>query len=135
MNIFSREYCLKNSLWSGAKISGDEFCAGVPADKDGYTKAGSDTCGGDSGGPLICNHNDFAVLVGVTSWGSGDCGSEGYPGIYGNIHAYLPWIRSVVDFDDADQTTRNKPTTNFGLLPATAVDDEELCCEKNIDIE
>ena len=85
---------------------------------------------------MICNQNGAAVLTGVTSWGRDKCGTEGYPGIYGNIYAYLTWIRSVVDFDDADQTTtRNKPTTDSGLLPATAIEDEVLCCEKHIDIE
>jgi secreted trypsin-like serine protease len=44
-------------------------------------ETGSDTCTGDSGGPLLIGDDlDQAALFGVTSWGRG-CGT-GLPGIY-----------------------------------------------------
>ena len=42
-----------------------------------------DTCGGDSGGPLIAHIDGRFTLVGVTSWGPG-CGT-GIPGVYADI--------------------------------------------------
>jgi secreted trypsin-like serine protease len=38
----------------------------------GYLNGGTDSCRGDSGGPLICVENNRPVLRGVTSWGIGE---------------------------------------------------------------
>ena len=38
---------------------------------DGMNK---NTCGGDSGGPLLANINGKFTLVGITSWGPEECG-------------------------------------------------------------
>merc|ERR1711915_358693 len=67
---------------------------------------GSDTCGGDSGGPLwtvdnITNHagerlDNVAVLLGIVSRGL-DCAAANRPGIYGRVRKVWKWIRSVAD--------------------------------------
>ncbi|MBN3303208.1 CFAD factor, partial [Amia calva] len=52
----------------------------------------SDTCDGDSGGPLI--HS--GVVVGITSNGSKKCGKPKKPGIYTVVSRYTQWIDSVL---------------------------------------
>jgi len=66
----------------------------------------SDTCGGDSGGPLMVPRLGAYALVGVTSWGSGQCGDSDYPspnkpikpGAYARLGdpAINAWVRSRV---------------------------------------
>ena len=46
-------------------IADHVLCAGT-GDKN--------TCRGDSGGPLMCGINDEPVLVGIVSFGAGNCG-------------------------------------------------------------
>ena len=58
----------------------NEFCAGIAdTDGDGQIDGGIDACSGDSGGPLICEENGKAVLVGITSRGKG-CAMVDNPG-------------------------------------------------------
>lgn len=55
---------------------------------DGYY---TDTCSGDSGGPMsIIDDTGRATVVGIVSWGYG-CG-EDTPGVYANVEYYTPWI-------------------------------------------
>jgi hypothetical protein len=63
-------------------------CAG-----DGST----DTCNGDSGGPMMVSDGSFLVLAGLTSWG-GPCASDSQPGVYTRLGAPAlnAWVRSRV---------------------------------------
>jgi secreted trypsin-like serine protease len=58
----------------------------------------TDTCGGDSGGPLMIPRDGGFVLVGATSWGSSTCGQAGRFGVYARVGAPAlnAWIRSRV---------------------------------------
>jgi secreted trypsin-like serine protease len=58
----------------------------------------SDTCSGDSGGPLIVPGDGGFVLVGVTSWGSNPCADPGVPGVYARVGAPAlnAWLRSYL---------------------------------------
>jgi secreted trypsin-like serine protease len=58
----------------------------------------TDTCGGDSGGPLMVPRDGGFVLVGATSWGSSTCGQPGRFGVYARVGAPAlnAWIRSRV---------------------------------------
>ena len=58
----------------------------------------TDSCEGDSGGPLIAARNGAATLVGVTSWGSGPQCAAGRPGVYVRLGdpAINEWVRSWV---------------------------------------
>ncbi|XP_017107471.2 trypsin I-P1-like [Drosophila bipectinata] len=47
----------------------------------------SDSCEGDSGGPLICDGR----VYGIVSFGTG-CGEPNYPGIYTDVYFFLKWI-------------------------------------------
>ena len=60
---------------------------------------GSDSCEGDSGGPLIRTMGK-PVLVGIVSWGDG-CADPTKPGVYVRIDGsqYLDWIRRAMAAD------------------------------------
>ena len=66
-------------------ITNSMICAGYRG------VGGKDACSGDSGGPLICNHGDKAILAGVVSWGKG-CGDKNFPGVYSRVTHVLDWI-------------------------------------------
>ena len=79
----------------------DELCAGLPHSskqrknslQNFVTSPGKDACKGDSGGPLICDINNRAVIVGIVSHGRG-CGEEGKPGIYAKVDYFKKWLNS-----------------------------------------
>lgn len=51
-----------------------------------------DSCGGDSGGPLL--HEDYDGIysqIGIVSFGIG-CGEPGFSGVYSRVSFFLPWI-------------------------------------------
>lgn len=57
----------------------------------------TDTCSGDSGGPLLAPHPDSKtgwVQIGITSWGSADCQGT-IPAMYTRVSEVLQWILSV----------------------------------------
>lgn len=47
-------------------------------------------CNGDSGGPLITENG---ILIGLTSFGSGQGCHHGYPTVFTRVSYYLDWIR------------------------------------------
>ena len=70
--------------------------------------ASIDTCGGDSGGPLMVVRNGAFAIVGVTSWGGDPCAQAGMPGVYARVAApaLSSWVRSFV------------PTADLAFTPA-----------------
>ncbi len=58
----------------------------------------SDTCYGDSGGPLMVPRVDEFALAGVTSYGGAVCGDPAFPGVYvrAGAGALNAWIRARV---------------------------------------
>uniref|UniRef100_A0A6P4EZV7 Serine protease easter-like n=1 Tax=Drosophila rhopaloa TaxID=1041015 RepID=A0A6P4EZV7_DRORH len=57
---------------------------------------GTDTCKGDSGGPLMAtigkSYNEFVYLAGITSYGSSACGWR--PGVYTSTIKFIDWIKT-----------------------------------------
>ena len=54
----------------------------------------ADSCGGDSGGPLIMEslHTNKNFLVGLVSNGPTVCGARQTQGVYISVHYYISWI-------------------------------------------
>lgn len=61
----------------------------------GYKEGGTDSCAGDSGGPLLIKRNNRWHVYGVTSFGD-ECAKEGKYGIYSKASVYVDWIKKVV---------------------------------------
>ena len=63
----------------------------------------SDTCSGDSGGPLLVDDGSAFVLTGVVSFGNG-CNEQGFPGVYTRVGAQPlnAWVRGQIN--DVDFT-------------------------------
>jgi secreted trypsin-like serine protease len=71
-----------------AEIGPTQMCVGG--------KVGYDSCGGDSGGPLMKVETlDGApryYLLGVVSFGAKRCGATRMPGVYTRVSGYMNWI-------------------------------------------
>ena len=58
----------------------------------GRYKGKIDSCQFDSGGPLVCRHDNLKYyLHGIVSWGDG-CGRPKKFGVYTNVIPFLRWI-------------------------------------------
>ncbi|KAH9489623.1 hypothetical protein Btru_037540 [Bulinus truncatus] len=68
----------------------------------------SGACGGDSGSALSCKIRGRYYLAGIVSFGTIDCSSERYPGVFTRIYEYIDWILSNVDYDDSKDHLINK---------------------------
>lgn len=52
----------------------------------------SDSCNGDSGGPIFTQHEDERwYLLGVVSFGTNTCDSS-LPGVYSRLTSFIPWL-------------------------------------------
>ncbi|XP_042316820.1 urokinase-type plasminogen activator [Sceloporus undulatus] len=84
VNLISQSKCQK--YYEGHTVNGNMLCAGGQDWK-------TDSCKGDSGGPLICESNGRLMLYGIVSWGEG-CAEKEKPGVYTRVTEYIPWIES-----------------------------------------
>ncbi|XP_053575647.1 ovochymase-1 [Bombina bombina] len=75
------------SHW-GSDITDNNVCAGA---------AGTSSCMGDSGGPLICKLQDQYKLVGAVSWGSDVCDVK-IPAVYTQVSLFRDWISQYTGF-------------------------------------
>ncbi|VTJ73890.1 Hypothetical predicted protein [Marmota monax] len=82
LNLMPNDICSKAY---SEKVTDTMLCAG-------RWQGGKDTCGGDSGGPLICN----GMLQGLTSWGSDPCAEPQQPALYTKLKAYRKWIEDTM---------------------------------------
>jgi secreted trypsin-like serine protease len=82
----------------------------------------TDTCGGDSGGPLMVSDGGFLVLAGLTSWGATQCGEQGTPGVYTRlgIPSLNDWVRDRIPFARIARSVANPETGQEVSFTATA---------------
>lgn len=59
----------------------------------------TDTCSGDSGGPILALAQDptnprktYWYAAGITSFGKTECNTLGWPGVYTRTSFYMEWI-------------------------------------------
>ncbi|ORX70491.1 trypsin-like serine protease [Linderina pennispora] len=70
---------------------------------------GTDTCPGDSGGPLIRQVNGKNMLLGITSFGTAgpgasitvNCGGAGMVSLFTHANAFLSYIQTTTRFDES----------------------------------
>ena len=82
-------------------------CAGNPA-------GGTDSCNGDSGGPLFVN----GVEAGIVDWGAAACGSAGTYGVYERLSAYNSAVATAM----AQPPVINADFTGGGHADLMAID-------------
>ncbi|XP_066586306.1 coagulation factor X isoform X2 [Prorops nasuta] len=92
--IVSEETC--RDAYMDHRITENMFCAG-------YRHRKTDSCAGDSGGPLLCrdykkSENPWTIF-GITSFGDG-CGKRSKLGVYTRITNYIHWINKVMKQTD-----------------------------------
>ncbi|XP_063703686.1 uncharacterized protein LOC134833327 [Culicoides brevitarsis] len=106
INVLNPQKCSKEVIFKLGfdGLRKEQICAGDLDIK-------SDTCKGDSGGPLIqIDKNDRKIVVGLTSFGPAFCDSNKVPGVYTRISPYLAWIEENVkkqDYVTHAQLSRN----------------------------
>ena len=80
--------CNAPDAYNGAVVEATMFCAGP---EDGS----ADTCGGDSGGPVVDRGSSSNPAqhrqVGIVSWGLG-CAIAGFPGVYVRLDSFAGFI-------------------------------------------
>eukprot|EP00985_Skeletonema_marinoi_P001409 scaffold568_cov93-Skeletonema_marinoi.AAC.7 len=54
---------------------------------------GTDSCSGDSGGPLLTSYED-PLQVGIVSWAR-NCAEPGSPGVYTRVSYFADWIKET----------------------------------------
>uniref|UniRef100_A0A8B9Q534 Urokinase-type plasminogen activator n=1 Tax=Apteryx owenii TaxID=8824 RepID=A0A8B9Q534_APTOW len=85
VNLISQRKCT-HEYYDNIRVTDKMVCAG---DSEWKT----DACKGDSGGPMVCEHNGRMMLYGIVSWGEG-CAKKNKPGVYTRVTRYLNWIES-----------------------------------------
>ncbi|NXA53177.1 UROK protein, partial [Nothocercus julius] len=83
VNLISQRKCTRE-YYDNTRVTDNMVCAGDSAWQ-------IDACKGDSGGPMVCEHNGRMTLYGIVSWGDG-CAKENKPGVYTRVTRYLDWI-------------------------------------------
>ncbi|XP_043832894.1 serine protease 57-like [Dromiciops gliroides] len=82
--VVARQAC--NTSWRGS-INQDMVCT-----SGSHTGQFQGVCGGDSGGPLMCQGR----LQGVVSFSSRICGDLRYPDVYVRVSTFTAWIFDVL---------------------------------------
>lgn len=86
IDIISQSEC-RQSYANG--LTSNMICAG-------FMEGGTDSCTGDSGGPLSCREPSGRWFVaGITSWGRG-CARNSFPGVYVRVTEVREWIQKYL---------------------------------------
>ncbi|KAH7030569.1 trypsin-like cysteine/serine peptidase domain-containing protein [Microdochium trichocladiopsis] len=80
--VISRGTCRADYAAQNLTVTNNMWCAGLK-------QGGKDSCGGDSGGPIVDALTK--TLLGIVSWGTG-CAEPNQPGVYVRISNYIDYI-------------------------------------------
>jgi len=84
------KYVCNSSLFYDKIIGPGMICAG-------FIEGETDSCGGDSGGPLTFNFNQSQYLLGLVSWGaSAACAQAHRPGVYTDLTYFNAWVEQEI---------------------------------------
>lgn len=91
------------------------ICAGDIAN------GGEDSCGGDSGGPMVVPDGAGGYLeVGIVSWGYG-CADANAPGVYTEVAAFAAWVTDTIG-DEPPPPPPPPSTGDYELLLSLSAD-------------
>ncbi|XP_027139891.1 ovochymase-1 isoform X2 [Larimichthys crocea] len=85
LTLLNQTTCMEK--WGGGLISDTHICS---------HPAGSASCMGDSGAPLLCRKGGAYFLFGVLTWGSRRCDVD-KPAIFTRISDYHSWISELME--------------------------------------
>ncbi|XP_016977946.2 spaetzle-processing enzyme [Drosophila rhopaloa] len=93
VSVWNLTTCQNKYTTFKVKLDDTQMCAGG--------QLGVDTCGGDSGGPLMVGVNsggrEVFYIAGVTSYGTKPCGLKGWPGVYTRTGHFIDWIKQKLE--------------------------------------
>ncbi|XP_010291958.1 PREDICTED: chymotrypsin-like protease CTRL-1, partial [Phaethon lepturus] len=81
--LISPGQCMR--YW-GNRITSSMLCAGG---------VGASSCQGDSGGPLVYKNGKVWTLIGIVSWGNGNCNVR-MPAVYTRVSQFRNWIDDII---------------------------------------
>src|SRR3954453_10753027 len=95
--VTTDEYCAKAYPGGLSELADDGSFDAKTMVCAGYPQGGTDTCEGDSGGPLLASVGKVFRLAAATSFGAG-CAQAGKPGVYARLAEgpIREWLKSVV---------------------------------------
>ena len=75
----------------------------------GFIEGGTDSCAGDSGGPLFIIEDGEIIQMGITSFGN-ECALPNFYGIYTSVSHFLPWLSDYINvpYQDPDLVARRQ---------------------------
>ncbi|XP_054480990.1 ovochymase-1 [Anoplopoma fimbria] len=85
LTLVNRTTCREK--WGGGLVTDSHICS---------HPAGSTSCMGDSGAPLLCRKRGAYFLFGVVTWGSQRCDAD-KPAVFSRISDYHLWISEVTE--------------------------------------
>jgi secreted trypsin-like serine protease len=115
----SDAYCASKYPFGGDVVQNDGWFDPATMICAGYPQGGTDTCEGDSGGPLAApapgSDGRQLLLVGATSFGDG-CAQAGHPGVYafvaeGPIRSFIQSVVPQAFAPPPPPAHRTSPTT------------------------
>jgi len=107
--LISLSTCNAPQSYKGT-INDQQICAG-------FADGRRDSCTGDSGGPLMIQHNGVYQQIGIVSFGEG-CGKLNKYGVYTYLPMYLGWIRQYVPIPGLGTSLPQEPRINAPISAA-----------------
>ncbi|XP_013787189.1 chymotrypsinogen A-like [Limulus polyphemus] len=83
IRIWDQQKCKNKWITTDVEIDSSMICAGGDE---------TDSCSGDSGGPMVIKEDGRITIVGIVSFGLELCASSGWPSVYTRVSSFMDWI-------------------------------------------